>query len=87
MVMLVTGESRQGPPSEVLLAMATARVVEQGVGYSRAQSIVERAREGRSLQTAITWQNDVDRHTYKRKLLQDCGQDFPCLSYCCLRGC
>ena len=51
MVMLVTGESRQGPPSEVLLAMATARVVEQGVVYSRAQSIVERAREGRSQQT------------------------------------
>ena len=51
MVMLVTGESRQGPPSEVLLAMATARVVEQGVVYSRAQSIVGRAREGRSQQT------------------------------------
>ena len=30
-VMLVTGESRQGPPSEVLLAMATARIVEQVV--------------------------------------------------------
>ena len=51
MVMLVTGESRQGPSSEVLLAMATARVVEQGAVYSRAQSIVGRNREGRSQQT------------------------------------
>ena len=52
MAMLVVGKVRQGPPSEVLLAMATARVSDcllmEQVATEGAQSIVEQAHGGRT---------------------------------------